>query len=99
MNQIKDNQKDLDRDKYLSEDGIICKKGRTEGYILTKDSLNIHGPKLYKFGEPHLNWYFLSKTSAEQFKEELLKPKKKVRKPREPKKPTIKKKVSKTLKK
>lgn len=65
------NQKDLDEDHYLSEDNFVCNKGRTETYILTMDSLNIYGPKQFKFGDSDKNYYFLIKSNAEVFKKEL----------------------------
>lgn len=67
------NQKDIDETYYMSEDKVRCRKGRTEAYILNKKSLSIHGPKMFKFGESLLNYYFLSRTNAEKFRDNIIK--------------------------
>lgn len=66
------NQRNIDEDHYLSEDGFTCFKGRTHTYILTMDTLNIYGPKSYKFGDFDKNYYFLEKINAEGYRKELL---------------------------
>lgn len=73
------NQRNIDEENYLSEDNFVCKKGRTEAYILVMDTLNIYGPKHYKFGDPDLNYYFQLKTNAETYKQQLIKFKKELK--------------------
>lgn len=67
------NQKNIDETYYMSEDKVKCRKGRTEVYILNKKSLNIHGPKILKFGEPFIYYYFLSKEKAEKLRDRIIK--------------------------
>lgn len=57
-------QIDIDETYYLSEDNVVCKKGKTEAYIVNKETLKIYGPKYYKFGDNNKCYYFINKLKA-----------------------------------